>query len=54
MEKNTFPDPAVSAELEKFIFVEFDATDISSPAVSSVLKKFDVSGLPTYLIVRGK
>lgn len=54
MEKNTFPDPAVSAELEKFIFVEFDATDISNPAVSSVLKKFGVSGLPTYLIVRGK
>lgn len=54
MEQNVFPDSAVSAELEKFIFVEFDATDLSSPAVSSVLKKLGVSGLPAYLIVRGK
>ena len=54
MEQTTFKDPAVIDELKNFIFVKFDATDISDPAISSVLKRFQVSGLPTYLIVQGK
>lgn len=54
MEQTTFKSQAVAAELEKFIFVPFDATDISSPEVSSVLKRFGVSGLPSFLIVQGK
>ena len=41
-------------ELKNFIFVKFDATDISNPEISVILKKFDVSGLPAYLIVQGR
>ena len=54
MEQTTFKDPMVIDELKNFIFVKFDATDISDPAISSILKKFQVSGLPAYLIVQGK
>ena len=54
MEQTTFKDPMVVDVLKNFIFVKFDATDISDPAISSVLKQFQVSGLPAYLIVQGK
>ena len=54
MERTTFQDPSVIDALKNFIFVKFDATDITDPEISSVLKKFGVSGLPAYLIVRGK
>ena len=54
MEKTTLRDPAVIQELKNFIVVDFDATDMSNPEIKNVLKKFDVSGLPTYMIVRGK
>ena len=54
MEQSTFKDPAVIDELKNFIFVKFDATDISNPEISVILKKFDVSGLPAYLIIQGR
>lgn len=54
MEKTTFKDPAVQNELKNFIVVEFDATDMANVDIKKVLKKFDVSGLPTYVIARGK
>ncbi len=54
MEQTTFKDPSVIDELKNFIFVKFDATDISDPEIDGVLKRFGVSGLPAYLIVRGK
>ena len=52
MDQTTFRDPAVQNELKQFIFVKFDATDMTNPDVKSILKKFDVSGLPTYVIAR--
>ena len=54
MEQTTFKDPSVIDGLKNFIFVKFDATDISDPEISSILKKFNVSGLPACLIVQGK
>lgn len=54
MEKTTFRDPAVKAELNNFIFLPFDATAVSNPEIRAVLKKFKVAGLPAYLVVRGK
>jgi len=54
MEKTTFKDPSVIDGLKNFIFVKFDATDISNTEIDGILKKFSVSGLPAYLIVQGK
>ena len=54
MERTTLRDPAVQAELKKFISVDFDATDMSDRAVRDTLKQFGISGLPAYVIARGK
>ena len=54
MEQTTFKDPMVIDVLKNFIFVKFDATDISDPAIREILKKFHVTGLPAYLVVQGK
>ena len=54
MEKKVFPDPAVAGELEKFLFVKFDATDMQSEEVKAVLKEFDIKGLPSFVILQGK
>ena len=54
MEQTTLKDPSVIDALKNFILVKFDATDISDPEISSILKKFNVSGLPACLIVQGK
>lgn len=54
MEQTTFKDPSVIDELKNFIFVKFDATDLSDPEISSILKKFNISGLPACLIIQGK
>ena len=52
MDQTTFRDPAVQNELKQFIFIKFDATDMTNPEVKNTLKKFDVSGLPTYVIAK--
>ena len=54
MEQTTFKDPSVIDMLKNFIFVKFDATDISHPEIRFALKKFGVAGLPAYVIVQGK
>ena len=54
MEKSVFTDPAVRRELKNFIFVKVDASDIKEPFIESVLKQFDVKGLPSYRILRSR
>ncbi|OQA84048.1 MAG: Thiol:disulfide interchange protein DsbD precursor [Lentisphaerae bacterium ADurb.Bin242] len=54
MESTTFRNAEVQEELKNFIFIPFDATDITHPKISAVLERFEVSGLPAYRIVRGK
>lgn len=50
MDLGTLKDPKVVEELKKFNFVKFDATAVSDPNVKSVMEKFRVTGLPTYII----
>lgn len=54
MEMTTLKNPSVVTEMQKFIFIQFDATDISGRDVRKVLDRFGVTGLPAYLIIRGK
>lgn len=54
MEATTFKNPNVQEEIKNFLFVPFDATDISNPNISAMLERFGVAGLPAYLVVRGK
>ena len=50
MDLRTLKDPEVTEALKKFNFVKFDATAVSDPKVKTVMEKFRVSGLPTYVI----
>lgn len=46
MDETTFRDPAVVAELGRFVALRFDATEADSPAVKTVLAQYRVPGLP--------
>ena len=50
MDLRTLKDPEVAEALKKFNFVKFDATAVSDPKVKTVMEKFRVTGLPTYVI----
>lgn len=50
LEERVFPDPAVQACLGKMVLVKFDATH-STPEVTAVLKKYQVIGLPTLMML---
>ncbi len=54
MEKNVFSDPEVKRALENFIVVKFQAEDLSDPAVSGILDRWDVHGLPAFVILNSK
>jgi thiol:disulfide interchange protein len=51
MEQTTFRNKEVKEALKKFEFVRFDATDTSSPAVQTVLNKYQIKGLPAFVIL---
>jgi thiol:disulfide interchange protein len=50
LEKETFPDPAVKAELGKMVAMSIDA---ESPAGIEPAKRYRVAGYPTMLVVDG-
>jgi len=56
MDKLTFADPKVGAEMGRFLAVKVDATHDDDPAVAATMAKFQVIGLPTMLVFdsRGK
>lgn len=51
LENFVFSNPAVSKELEKFIRLRVDATDMMAPAVQQVLEQYDVFGLPIIIFL---
>jgi thiol:disulfide interchange protein DsbD len=51
MEKTTFRDPAVTARMEAFVKVKFQAEDPADPALAEQLDYFGVIGLPTYVVL---
>ena len=52
MKHSTLEDPKVKEELEHYIFVVFDATKVDDPEVQKVLSRFDIKGLPAFLILK--
>jgi len=50
LDKVTFSEPSVGAELGRFLTVKVDATNDDDPAVSATLQRFRVVGLPTVLV----
>jgi cytochrome c biogenesis protein CcdA len=54
MDKTTFKDPAVTARLESFVKIKFQAEDPSSSPAQEVMQHLDSVGLPTYAILKPK
>lgn len=54
MDRSIFQDEDVKNELKNFIFIKFDATNMQSEEVQKVLKEFDIKGLPSFVILKGK
>jgi thiol:disulfide interchange protein len=52
MEKNVFTKPEVKRELARFEVVKFQAEKPNDPAVSALLKKWDIAGLPAFVILK--
>ncbi|HUW60954.1 MAG TPA: thioredoxin family protein [Candidatus Bathyarchaeia archaeon] len=52
MNETTFRDPAVKARLEKYVKVKYQAERLSEPATRAVMERFDVIGLPTYVVLK--
>ena len=52
LEHNTFPDPEVQTILKKdYILVRVQAEDAGDPATKALLEQYQVTGLPTLLIL---
>jgi thiol:disulfide interchange protein DsbD len=53
MELKTFPNPAVRAELRRFILLRIDCTD-ETPECDQLKKKYDATTLPAVLVYDGQ
>jgi thiol:disulfide interchange protein len=51
LEHKTFPAPEVRAAMKDFIAISVDATDDEDPATQAALRRFDVKGVPTIIIL---
>jgi thiol:disulfide interchange protein len=54
MDKTTLKDPAVTARLEPYIKIKFQAEDLDASPAKEMLKRFDGYGLPQYAILKPK
>ncbi|HKV98680.1 MAG TPA: thioredoxin family protein [Vicinamibacterales bacterium] len=54
MDETTLRDPEVIAALAGYVKVKFQAEDPEAPVVRDVMDRFDVIGLPTYVVLRPK
>ena len=54
MEKSTFKDAAVKARLEKYLFIKYVSEDPVNPETKAVMDRFNVQGLPTFVVLDEK
>ena len=54
MEKTVLASPEVKKELENFVFVKFQAEDLNDPRVAALLNRWDLPGLPSFVILEAK
>ena len=52
MDKTTLQDPSVTAALENYVKIKFQAEDMDAEPARSVLRHFNAVGLPTYVILK--
>lgn len=51
MDKNVFPAQEVQAALKDYNVVKFRAEKLSSPALKEILDKYDIKGLPSFVVL---
>lgn len=51
MEKEVLPAPEVQKELERYTLVHFQAEDPSDPAVAGLMNRWELPGLPAFVIL---
>lgn len=51
MEATTFKDPQVKARLSAYLLVKVQAEKPQDPAVDEILRRFEVKGLPAYVVL---
>ncbi len=49
--RDTFMDPAVRTEIDRFVLLRVDATNDDDPTVIAAQKKYKVAGLPTVIVI---
>lgn len=54
MKKTTFKDPAVVERLRDFKDIRFQAEDIGDPRITKLLDRYELPGLPGYVILKPK
>ena len=54
LDRNTFSDPAVLEELERFALFKADLTSFESEPVRELRERFDVLGVPTIVFIDGR
>ncbi|MGL4854934.1 MAG: protein-disulfide reductase DsbD family protein, partial [Lentisphaeria bacterium] len=52
MKQTTLKDPKVKDALQNFEFVFFQAENMNDQLVKDIIEKFEVKGLPTYIIIK--
>ncbi len=52
MDQTTLKDPNVTAELDAYVKIKFQAEDPSSSPTKEIMDRFNSIGLPTYVILR--
>jgi thiol:disulfide interchange protein len=54
MEKNVLSAPPVKRELGNFVVVKFQAEDLKDPRVRKLLDRYDLPGLPSFVILEAR
>ncbi len=54
MDKTTLADPEVTAELDRYVRIKFQAENPDEPPARPLMKRFGAIGLPTYVVLRPK
>lgn len=52
MSHNVLPDAQVQNELKNFVFVKFQAEDLNEPKVKALLDRWQLPGLPSFVILK--
>jgi thiol:disulfide interchange protein len=52
MDTTTLADPEVSAALSGYVKIKFQAESPDEAPASTLMKRFDAIGLPTYVILK--